>query len=113
MTERLTHVTSGIVLANKITWARSWFARARGLIGFTLKPGYALVLCPAKQVHTFFMRHPIDVVFCGEGWDVLHVISPMPRRRVSRWVTGARFVVELPSGAGAEVRAGDRLQLDV
>jgi uncharacterized membrane protein (UPF0127 family) len=82
-------------------------------MGSTLEPGHALVLCPTKQVHTFFMRHPIDVIFCGESWDVLHVMSPMPRRRVSGWVTGARFVVELPAGAGAGVHTGDRLQLDV
>jgi uncharacterized membrane protein (UPF0127 family) len=59
------------------------------------------------------MHHPIDVIFCDEGWEVLHVISPMPRRRVSRWVTGARFVVELPATAGAMVQVGDRLQLDL
>ena len=71
------------------------------------------MLCPAKQVHTFFICHPIDVIFCDEDWDVLHVISPMSRRRVSRWVTGAHFVVELPAGAGAEVKVGDRLELDL
>lgn len=101
------------MLASKITWATGWFTRARGLIGSTLEPGAALVLCPAKQVHTFFMRHPIDVIFCTDGWEVLHVISPMPRRRVSRWVTGAHFVVELSPTAGAGVQVGDRLQLDL
>ena len=106
-------MASGGVLANKITWARGWTSRARGLIGSTLEPGDALVLCPAKQVHTFFMRHPIDVIFCGEGWEVLHAISPMPKRRVSRWVTGAHFVIELPPTVGAGVQAGDRLQLDL
>lgn len=113
MTERLTHATTGTVLADQVTWAKGSLSRARGLIGSTLEPGDALVICPAKQVHTFFMRHPIDVIFCDGSWDVLHAISPMLRRRVSRWVAGARFVVELPPGTAAKVRAGDRLQLDL
>lgn len=78
-----------------------------------LLPGEALVIEPAAQVHTFFVRFPIDVVFCDDDWTVMHVVSPMARRRVSRWVRGARFVVELRAGSATAVRAGDRLSFGV
>lgn len=77
-----------------------------------LQEGAALVLVPGGQVHTFFMARPIDVLFCDRAWVVLHVVSPLARRRISRWVKGARFVIELPEGSAAGVRVGDRLLLE-
>jgi len=78
-----------------------------------LLPGEAFVITPAAQVHTFFVRAPIDVLFCDGDWNVMHVVSPMARRRVSRWVRGTRFVVELRAGSASTVSAGDRLSFDV
>ena len=112
MTERLVHERSKDVLADRIGWARTSFQRSRGLIGrAALESGEALVIGRAPQVHTFFVRGPIDVVFCDEGWTVLHVVSPMRRRRISRWVRRAEWVVELPAGAAAGVEPGDSLSL--
>lgn len=112
MTERLVHERSKDVLADRIRWARTSFQRARGLIGRdALEPGEALVIGRAPQVHTFFVRFPIDVIFCSDDWTVLHVISPMQRRRISRWVRRAGWVVELPAGAAAGVQPGDSLSL--
>lgn len=74
-----------------------------------LQPGEALVLDPGRQVHTFGMRYPIDVCFCDRAWKVLHVVAPMPPRRVTRWVFRARFAVEMRAGGLASVRPGDQL----
>jgi uncharacterized membrane protein (UPF0127 family) len=112
VTERLVHERSKDVLADRIDWARTSFQRARGLIGRpALEPGAALVIGRAPQVHTFFVRFPIDVVFCDEGWTVLYVVSPMGRRRISRWVRRAAWVVELPAGTAAGIEPGDTLSL--
>jgi uncharacterized membrane protein (UPF0127 family) len=113
VTERLINSRDGSIVADSITWARGWRARARGLIGQPpLRSGQALVIVPALQVHTFFMPVPIDVVFCDASWVVLHVLSPLGRRRISRFVRRARFVVELPAGAAAAIAGGDRLSLE-
>lgn len=113
MTERLLRERTEEVLADRVRWARTFYTRARGLIGRPdLGSGEALVIDRASQVHTFFVRSPIDVVFCDATWTVIHVISPMQRRRVSRWVRGTRWVVELPAGAAAEVERGDVLRLE-
>lgn len=70
--------------------------RSKGLIGSPpLTEGQALVIEPATQVHTFRMSYPIDVVFAGRDWKVRHVIRAMPRRRMSKFVLGARYVIEL------------------
>lgn len=82
----------------------------RGAIGNEPATGDALVIATA-QVHTFFMRGRIDVVFCDRDWRVLHVVHRMRPWRVTRWVGGARRVVELPAGAADAVGVGDELTL--
>lgn len=66
---------------------------------------------PARQVHTFGMAYPIDVCFCDAGWNVLHVVTPLRPRRVTRWVFRARYAVEAPAGVLEGVRPGDQLSL--
>ena len=63
----------------------------------------------AKQVHTFGMRVPLDVVFCDREWNVVHGVKEMAPRRVSRFVRSAYFVIELPPGTSAGLDKGDRL----
>ncbi len=110
VTERLIHESTGRTLATEVRWARTVPERVRGLIGCRDIPP-ALVIEPAAQVHTFFMRSPIDVVFCDSAWRVLDVASLEPWR-LSRWVRRARRVIELPSGAAEGVRAGDVLRIE-
>lgn len=106
----LVKVGTGRTVADRVVWARSARQRARGLI---LRPplerGSALVIEDASQVHTFGVRLPIDVLFCSGGWVVLHVVAPMVPCRISRWVRGCRYVVELPAGAAGDLRPGDQL----
>lgn len=111
VTQRLTHASSGVVLAERIRWARSIPARARGLIGSRLDPLEGLILQPGNQVHTFFMSTAIDVVFCDQDWRVLHVVPQMPPWRITQWVRGARYVIELPPGAASGVELDDALAL--
>ena len=71
-------------------------ARRRGLLGRDGVDG-VIVLQPCRQVHTFGMRFPIDVVWCDAHGQVLRV-ARMKRARVSRPVLRARFVIETEAG---------------
>jgi uncharacterized protein len=86
-------------------------ARARGLLG---RDGYdgAILLRPARSVHTVGMRFPIDVAFCDDELRVLRVVT-MRRHRVSRVVWRARAVVEAEAGAFARwgLHPGDQLEV--
>lgn len=86
-------------------------ARRRGLLGRPAVDG-VLVLEPSRQVHTFGMKYPIDVVFCDRQNRVLRVVTLKPGR-VSRPVLRARRVVEAQGGAAARwgVVVGDVLEL--
>jgi uncharacterized protein len=86
-------------------------ARARGLLGREGVDG-AVLLRPARSVHTVGMRFPIDVAFCDAELRVIRVVT-MRRFRVSRPVWRSRAVVEAEAGEFARWRLqpGDQLEV--
>ena len=117
VTERLIVEATGRVLAHDLRRARTARDRARGLRGTSsLPPGVALLFelpVPFAQVHTFGMRHPIDVLWVARDWRVTGVVPAMPPRRLSRPVFGVRRIVELGAGSvGDDVKPGVRLRVE-
>jgi len=91
------------IVAKKVKLANTFFARLMGLMGKThLAPDEALVIEPCAQVHTMFMRFPIDLLFLDQDNYVLKTVAGLSPYRVSPKVAGARKVVELASGTIAE-----------
>lgn len=86
-------------------------ARRRGLLGRDGIDG-AMVLCPARQVHTLGMRFALDIAWCAADGRVLRVASLAPGR-LSRRVHAARFVIELEAGTAARwaLRPGDVVEV--
>jgi len=86
-------------------------ARARGLLGRDGIEG-AMLLAPARSVHTVGMRFPIDVAFCDADLRVLRIVT-LRRHRVSRPVWRARSVIEAEAGAFARwnLHEGDQLEV--
>jgi uncharacterized protein len=113
MPEKIVVASSGRIVAHDLRWARSFAERSKGLIGGPpLAEGQALVIEPGIQVHTFRMGFPIDVVFVGRDWRVRHVVRGMKRRRMTKFVLGSRYVIELASGSlPEEVARGTQLEL--
>ncbi|MCX7621989.1 MAG: DUF192 domain-containing protein, partial [Acidimicrobiales bacterium] len=74
-------VHEGRVLAS-LEVAETRRDRMKGLLGRDGIEG-AILLRPARSVHTIRMRFPIDVAYCDEDLRVLRVVT-MPRNRVGR-----------------------------
>jgi uncharacterized membrane protein (UPF0127 family) len=91
--------------------ADSMTTRTKGLLGRDGIEG-ALLLSPARSVHTVRMRFPIDVAFCNADLVVLRTVT-MPPNRVSRPVWRARSVIEAEAGSFERwnLRPGDRLEI--
>jgi hypothetical protein len=100
----------GEVLAS-LDLARTWRDRAKGLLGRDGIEG-ALMLAPARSVHTVGMRFAIDVAFCDGDGVVLRVVT-LPRYRVAMPVLKARSVVEAEAGTFARwnLQPGDKLEV--
>lgn len=104
---------TGIVVCERCVLADRMLARMRGLLGRKELPaGEGMLITPESQVHTWFMRFPIDIVFLDADYTVLGV-----RESVRPWrmagCRGARAVLELRAGTCARhaIRPGDRLSL--
>ena len=85
-------------------------ARRKGLLGRDAIEG-ALLLTPARSVHTIGMRFPIDVAWLDADLTVLRT-TRLPPNRISRPVLRARGVLEAEAGSFARwgVRVGDQLE---
>ena len=103
-------VRDGEVLAS-LEVAESWRDRTRGLLGRDGIEG-AILLRPARSVHTFGMRFPVDVAFCDADLRVVKVRTLVPGR-VTLPVPRARAVVEAEAGLMRrwELRPGDALEV--
>jgi uncharacterized membrane protein (UPF0127 family) len=103
-------VRDGEVLAS-LEVADSFGRRGRGLLGREGIEG-AILLKPARSVHTIGMRFPIDVAFCDREMVVVRTVR-MRRHRLGRPCLKACQVIEAEAGAFDRwgLRVGD--QLDV
>lgn len=93
------NVTRDTMLASRAGCARTARERTRGLIGRErLDPGEGLVIARCRQVHTFWMRFPIDVLFVDGRGAVVRTCRNLRPRRVSPVSWRARCAIELPAG---------------
>jgi hypothetical protein len=102
----------GEVVCEQCELATNPLTRMRGLLGRSgLEPDEGMLFRPAGSVHMFFMRFPIDVVFCDRNLVVVGIERDLkPWRMAGR--KGAKVVVELPVGGAGGLNPGDRLFLD-
>ena len=77
--------------------ADTFFPRLKGLMGKS--PIERPLWMPCADIHTFFMREEIDVVFLSREGSVLRVIEAMGKNKMSGAVRGAHSVLELPAHA--------------
>ncbi len=100
----------GEVLAS-LQVAETRAARRKGLLRQDGVDG-ALLLRPARSVHSIGMRFPIDVAWLDSNLTVLRT-ARLPRHRITRPVWRAQSIVEAEAGAFARwsLVVGDQLEL--
>lgn len=108
--------TRGISLAQEVRLADAPGSRLLGLLKETsLEPHEGLWVYPSQAIHTFGMRFPIDVAFLDRHLRVKRIYHQLVPWRSTRFVWGARSVLELAGGvlarSGTEV--GDELQFSL
>jgi uncharacterized membrane protein (UPF0127 family) len=102
----------GTVVCARCKVAESPLARMRGLLGrSSLAADEGMLFRPAGSIHMFFMRFPIDAVFCDRDLQVVAVARDVRPWRTAR-ARGAKVVVELAVGAASDLEAGDQLVLE-
>ena len=103
-------VRDGVVLASLLI-PRTRRKRGRGLIGREGIEG-AMLITPARSVHTVGMKFEIDVALLDAEHQVLKVLT-MKRRRVSLPMRGCASILEAEAGVFRtwNLQPGDELEI--
>ena len=93
--------------------ADTFWLRFRGLMGRAELPrGEGMLFRPGGSIHMFFMRIPLDVLFCDRDLCVLRVAADLRPWRVAG-ARRAKVTIELAAGEAARrgVEAGTQLRV--
>jgi len=102
----------GRPLLERLRFARSLVSRTRGLLGRReLAPGEGLAF-REKSIHMFFMRMPLDIVFCDADLQVVRVVEHLPPWRMAA-CRRARYVLEIGPGEAARLGLHEGMVLRV
>jgi uncharacterized membrane protein (UPF0127 family) len=105
-------LASGELLVLQVKHANNFFTRLLGLMGTKrLSSAHGLLITPCQQIHTHFMRYPVDVIFLDNEMIVLEKLTALKPWRFSRFIKKAKHVLELPENEADSVNIGDRLIL--
>jgi len=89
-------------------------SREERVVGLLKRDGIegAILIRPARSVHSVGMAFPIDVAFCTKDLEVLRTMSLKPGRMTRPCLRGG-CVIEAEAGAFDRwnLRVGDRLEI--
>ena len=112
MIKTIRRAADGGVVCERCRVADTFWLRLRGLMGrSSLDPGEGMLFERTGSIHMFFMRIPLDVVFCDADLRVVKVVTALKPWRTAA-AKGARVTIELAAGAAAGVDVGDVLTMD-
>ena len=75
MVKTLRRAGDGSVVCARCELAETFWPKLRGLMGrASLPPDEGMLFRPAGSIHMFFMRFPIDAVFCDRDLRVVKVV---------------------------------------
>ena len=106
--------TRGVVIADRVEIATSFWARGKGLLGRRSLPhGFALAIKPCNSIHMFFMAIPLDVAHIDREGRVVRILHAIKPWRPGPIVLKSAWVIELPAGTAhaTGTRVGDRVEL--
>lgn len=98
-------------MCERCSVASSPLARLVGLLGrASLDDDEGMLFPGTGSIHMFFMRFPVDAVFCDRDLRVVKVVRGLRPWRTAG-ARGAKTVIELSAGAATGLEAGDQLEL--
>ena len=108
------NLTRNTTVASHVEIAQNPWARMKGLLGASSFPlNEALIITRCQSIHMFFMKFPIDVIFCDRQNKVIGLCERLKPFCLSPIFFKASYAIELPSGiiASSKTQVGDQIQL--
>ena len=106
MIKKMIVLPGGSVAAERAFFARSVWARTRGMIGrrFQTAPFEAMVFENCSAVHCCWMIEKIDVIFVSEEFEVVKVCANVRPWSVVCGGKGAKHTVEIAAGRAESLK---------
>ena len=111
---KIVNQTQSSILADSARIADTFFLRLVGLLNQAqISPGEALVITPCHQIHMFFMKFAIDVIFVNQTDHVVGLVENIQPFSLSPIFKEAHRSIELPVGTIAQSRTsiGDTIRI--
>jgi len=110
----ISNTTRKTTIATIVTIAQNPRERMKGLLGRDdLAPGECLVITNCQSIHMFFMKFPLDVIFCDRHHEVVGLCENIKPFFLSPVFFKASYAIELPVGSiqTSATRIGDKIVL--
>jgi len=102
-------------IASCVEKAQNSAQRMKGLLGRSHLPaGQALIIPHCQSIHMFFMKFPIDVIFCSADHQVVGLCKTIQPFHLSPIFFKASYAIELPAGTIdlSHTQLGDHLRIN-
>jgi uncharacterized protein len=102
----------GRPLLERMRFARSPGSRTRGLLGRRALPIGEGLAFREKSIHMFFMRMPLDIVFCDAQLQIVRIAHELRPWRIAA-CRRARYVLEIGPGEASRLGLHEGMMLRV
>ncbi|MCX5681442.1 MAG: DUF192 domain-containing protein [Candidatus Omnitrophica bacterium] len=112
---RIQNNTQNTILSSNAILAKSFFERARGLLGKSkLEDNEALIIPQCPSIHMFFMKFAIDVIFADKACNVVGLVKNIKPFSLSTFFPRGYFAIELKAGTidASGTKIGDVLSFE-
>lgn len=91
--------TKGTIIAEQHKVSKSLISKITGLIKYRLMEEEGLLMPSVFQIHTFFMKYAIDVIFLDRNFTVAALYQNLQPWKLSNLHLKSKYVLELNVGA--------------
>ncbi|MFC1567122.1 DUF192 domain-containing protein [bacterium] len=110
---KLLNKTQNSLLTENMQEANTIFKKIKGLLGRkSIGEDECLLIPGAKQIHCFFMRFPIDIVFLDKNKKIIKIYKNFKPYRMTSFIFFAKHVLEFKVGfcESKNTKLGDALE---
>lgn len=87
-------------LVENLKVASNFFTRFKGLMGTkSINNKEGLLFYPGNQIHMFFMKYPIDVIYCDNKFNILHITRDIKPWKIDKIIKKSYYILEVKSNS--------------
>ncbi len=104
--------TKNTIISKDFELLKSFWSKSRGFIN---NPQKTVVFYTRFGIHTFFVKHPIDIIIADKKFRVCAIKEGLKPNRVFLWNPKYNLVIELGNGAvkKSKTAIGDLLEISL